>query len=102
MVINWSCNNTNRQQIPALYLYEFVSPLQAVLQFPLCCLPVIFVVLPGSVGILFLLRLLPQLLPSISELRRQRRHRLTVTVLLMLVKKQTLSITLMTLQLAAI
>lgn len=77
----------NEQQIPALYLYEFVSLLQAVPQLPLLPLPVLSVALPRSFGLLLLLLSLPQLLPSVSELSCQRRHRLTVTFLLTLAKK---------------
>lgn len=76
------------KQIPALYLYELVSLLQAGPQFPLLPLSVLSVVLPGSISLLLLLLLLPQLLLSVSELSCQRGHHLTVTLLLALVKKQ--------------
>lgn len=71
-----------------LYLDEFVPLLQAVPESPLAPLSVLPVVLQRSVRLLLLLLLLPQLLPSVSELSRQRGHRLTVTLLLTLVKKQ--------------
>lgn len=77
--------NTHRRSI---YLYEFVSLLQAVPQFPLLSLSVLSVVLPDSIGLLLLLLFLPQLLPSVLELCCQRGHRLTVTLLLILVKRQ--------------
>ncbi len=66
------------------YLYEFVSLVQAFPQFPLLSLSVLSVVLPGSLDLLLLLLSLPQLLPSVSELSCQRRHCLTVTLLLIL------------------
>lgn len=71
-----------------LYLDEFVPLLQAVPESPLAPLSVLPVVLQRSVRLLLLLLLLPQLLPSISELSRQRGHRPTVTLLLTLEKKQ--------------
>lgn len=71
-----------------LYLDEFVPLLQAVPESPLAPLSVLPVVLQRSVHLLLLLLLLPQLLPSVSELSRQRGHRPTVTLLLTLVKKQ--------------
>lgn len=71
-----------------LYLDEFVPLLQAVPESPLAPLSVLPVVLQRSVRLLLLLLLLPQLLPSVSELSRQRGHRPTVTLLLTLVKKQ--------------
>lgn len=69
-----------------LYLDEFVPLLQAVPESPLAPLSVLPVVLQRSVHLLLLL--LPQLLPSVSELSRQGGHRPTVTLLLTLVKKQ--------------
>lgn len=71
-----------------LYLDEFVPLLQAVPESPLAPLSVLPVILQRSVHLLLLLLLLPQLLPSVSELSRQRGHRPTVTLLLTLVKKQ--------------
>lgn len=71
-----------------LYLDEFVPLLQAVPESPLAPLSVLPVVLQHSVRLLLLLLLLPQLLPSVSELSRQGGHRPTVTLLLTLEKKQ--------------
>lgn len=71
-----------------LYLYESVSLLQAGPELPLLFVSVFSDVLPGSISLLLLHLFLPQLLPSVCELSRQRRHRLTVTALAILFKNK--------------
>lgn len=76
-----------KEWVPLVYLDEPVSPLQVVHQFLLLCLPVLPAAQPDSFRLPPLLLSLPQLQPCVSQFSCQRTHYLTVTFLLMLVKK---------------
>lgn len=70
------------------HLDELVPLLQPVAELPLVSASVFSEVLPDPVGLLLLLLLQPQLLPSVRQLTRQRRNRPTVTLLLILMKRE--------------